>query len=645
MAGGGAHAENTSAAPDYVAYGLQWRSSITLPFALPTHPAKVPDVTVRLGATPSHLPQRRSGTPHLFEAVPGTALLSVAKVARYAIRPSEVVVDPQGGSEDDIVAFLIGPVLAALLQMRGLFTLHAATVEIGGRAVLLLGSSGAGKSVLAAALVHRGHPLLADDVSGLATATGGVLALPAFPRLRLWHDALRVADRRVQVRRDLEQYWKPAATFAASPQRVGAVFVLNSHNRATLELERLPPNRAFRAVVQHTYRRRLLDALGQRRQHYGIGMALAQNVPFVRVVRPEQPFRLAELADRIEAQVCNALVGKQGPDCPPTLPEKKRALRGLTGLLTPSHSRIVWIAAYPKSGTTWTRAILSNYLRDDTRAASINALVGSWGASSRDNFDELIGIDSADLRPDELERYLPAFRESLAQSLAARRGHAPQLHFAKTHEAYRSAIGGARFPPDGPASVVYLVRNPLDVAVSYAHHLQLPLDRTIQWMDNPAADEAPAARSIRKLLPNPLTTWSSHVSSWLAQRDMRMHVVRYEDLLADPHAGFGAIVRFAGLAWDEARLDRAVKQAAFPRLQAQEVEADYCERQPTAPSFFRAGVAGSWRTALTREQVSALVGAHGPVMQRLGYLREAEAFLCGKNTPRRTVHPDHVRCP
>ena len=647
-AGGGASG-TTPAASQYIAYGLQWRSSFALPFATSSAPAKVPDVTVRLGATPQRLPRHGGGrTPHAFDAAPGAALLRVAGVARYFITPTEVVVDPQGGNDDDIVAFLVGPALAALLQMRDVATLHAAAVEMNESAVLLLGTSGAGKSALAAALGQRGHALLADDVTGLAAAADGAMALPAFPAFRLWHDTLRAEGRRVPVRENLAQYWKWTTRFAAVPRRVAAVFVLSSHNRDVFDFERLPPSQAFRAVWQHTYRKRLLDALGQRRQHYGIGMALAQQVPFVHVRRPEWPFRLGELADRIEAQVRGDL-GSEGPSHR-VRPACKRLAGGASPKAAP-HSGVLWIAAYPKSGTTWTRVVLTNYLQDEP--ASINALIGSWGASSRDRFDELIGIDSAALRPDELEHYLPAFRELLARSLSGRPPggtgeHGSQPHFAKTHEAYRSAVGRARFSPRGTAGVVYLVRNPLDVAVSYAHHLQLPIDQTIEWMNDPAADEAPAGRNIRRLLPNPLSTWSNHVSSWLAQRDLRMHAVRYEDLLADPHAGFGAIIRFAGLAFDEARLDRAIAHAAFPRLQAQEAESGYRERQPTAPSFFRAGVAGSWRTALTHEQVAALVDAHGPVMQRLGYLGEAEAFLAGTtpNAPSRGHRPtdDCARC-
>ena len=655
-AAGGSASGTIPAASQYIAYGLQWRSSFPLPFATSAAPAKVPDVTVRLGATPQRLPRHGGDcTPHAFDAAPGVALLRVAEVARYFITPTEVVVEPQGGSDDDIVAFLVGPALAALLQMRGVVTLHAAAVEMNESAVLLLGTSGEGKSALAAALGQRGHALLADDVTGLAPAADGALALPAFPALRLWHDMLRAEGRQVPVRPHLAQYWKPATRFAATPRRVGAVFVLDSHNRDVFDFERLPPSRAFHSVWKHTYRKRLLDALGQRQRHYGIGMALAQQVPFVHVRRPEWPFRLGELAARIEAQVAApSLAASSSPpakSAQPGLPSKPLAGGTAPEAVPPG---ILWIAAYPKSGTTWTRVVLTNYLQDNVEPASINALIGSWGASSRDKFDELIGVDSADLRPDEIEQFLPTFRELLARSLSARSpsggtgDHGRLPHFAKTHETYRSAVGGARFSPRRTAGVVYLVRNPLDVAVSYAHHLQHSIDQTIDWMNDPAADEAPAARYIRRLLPNPLTTWSNHVSSWLAQRDLRMHAVRYEALLADPRAGFGAIVRFAGLAWDEARLGRAIAHAAFPRLQAQEAESGYRERQPTAPSFFRAGVAGSWRTALTREQVAALVDAHGPVMQRLGYLGEAEAFLAGTtpNAPSRGHRPtdDCARC-
>ena len=87
----------------------------------------------------------------------------------------------------------------------------------------------------------------------------------------------------------------------------------------------------------------------------------------------------------------------------------------------------------------------------------------------------------------------------------------------------------------------------------------------------------------------------------------------------------------ASPAWrgDPARLARAVDNARFDRLRAQETRTGFQERQPTAPSFFRSGKAGGWRTRLTPQQVRALLEEHAPVMERFGYRREAEAFLAG----------------
>ena len=351
---------------------------------------------------------------------------------------------------------------------------------------------------------------------------------------------------------------------------------------------------------------------------------------------------------------------------------------------TPTAS-IVWLASYPKSGNTWLRAVLTNYLRDagergsHSEPASINALIGSPVAADRETFNEWVGLDSSDLAPDEVLRHRPLFHVLLARESgeppAGERRRAPcpagkppredTPAFVKVHDAYlRTGDGTALFPKEATAGVVYLVRNPLDVAVSYAHHLQKSIDDTVRWMNDPAAAEAEVAGGIHTQVPQPLLTWSGHVSSWLDQEELPIHVARYEDLLADPTAAFGAIVRFAGLGRGDgthagergrsslpgrsstsARLARAVDHAAFSRLRAQEEASGFFEKQPTAPSFFRAGVAGSWRNVLDSRQVRALVDAHGPVMARLGYLHEAEAFLAGDVGPcaRRGAGAGHPR--
>ncbi len=53
--------------------------------------------------------------------------------------------------------------LVHLLRRWGAYTLHAATLAVDGRGLLLIGPSGAGKSTLTAAMVQRGWALVSDD--------------------------------------------------------------------------------------------------------------------------------------------------------------------------------------------------------------------------------------------------------------------------------------------------------------------------------------------------------------------------------------------------------------------------------------------------------------------------------------------------
>ena len=651
---------------DYTAWGLRVRSVVSLPFASAARPGR-PDVAVRFGKTPPRLPRAVRRNPPVWEAAPGLLLLHVEDVARYLVTDGrEIVIEPRGGRHEDLETFLVGPVFAALLQQRGIVTLHAAAVGTDAGAALLLGASGSGKSSLAAALVERGYALLADHVTGVVLDAGGrATALPAFPYLRLWADSLDKLCLRTRargrVRPELEKYWVPAERFGAAPAPVCAAFVLTGHHRPDFGFEPAPPGSAaaFRAFFDNTYRQPMLSALGQGPNHFRTATEAARRVPVVRVKRPayRYPFRLATLADRIEAHLHDARTSA-GTEAGAPFGARRRPpsrttpfARLCTSAAPPAEDGLcrqaasdaggasvpgaVWLASYPKSGNTWLRAVLTGYLHD--KPASINALEGPWVSSSRHEFDEMTGLDSSDLTLDETARYLSRFRELLAEErFASRPGGGPEglgRHvpaFIKTHEAYRVVGGVARFPRAGTAGVVYLVRNPLDVAVAWAYHLQLSIGATIRRMNDPAAVEAKFPSGIGRAFPSPFRTWSGHVSSWMDQADLGIHVARYEDLLKDPRAGFGAIVRFTGLAWDGPRLERAVEHASFPRLQAQERESGYVDKPRAVPSFFRAGVAGSWRTALTRAQVRTLVDAHGPVMERLGYLREAEGFLRGR---------------
>ena len=304
------------------------------------------------------------------------------------------------------------------------------------------------------------------------------------------------------------------------------------------------------------------------------------------------------------------------------------------------HGAFVWLASYPKSGSTWFRALLTSYLNGGAPPA-INNLVGRSLVVDRESFNQHLGVDSSELPEEELLRLRPAFH----RLLAAAAGADPRPVFQKVHEAFlrlppgrieQQRSGDWLYAGEVTAAAICLVRNPLDVAVSYADHRNITLAEAIAWMDNPTATEGHLVRGLNTVLPELLGRWSDHVLGWLDQREFPMRVVRYEDLAADPVPALDAALAFLerhcpALADRPARpeaIAKAVANAAFDRLRAQEAKEGFRERQPTArSSFFRAGVAGGWRDALTARQVAEVVAAHGPAMGRLGYLAEAEGFL------------------
>jgi hypothetical protein len=291
----------------------------------------------------------------------------------------------------------------------------------------------------------------------------------------------------------------------------------------------------------------------------------------------------------------------------------------------PSCDGLIWLASYPKSGNTWTRAFLSHYLGpDEAGPADINALTTGPLAGDRALFDECVGVEAACLLPDEVLALRPRVYRFLADG--ARRAGKPL--FLKAHDAWqRLADGQGLFPAAATRAVIYLVRNPFDVAVSWAHHTGSTVEQAVERLCDEGYTLAAAPDDIDRQLPQFLGSWSRHARSWLDDSGLPAYVLRYEDLLADPADAFAAMLRFAGLPCDEGRLAAAVAATRFEALQQQERERGFRERRQAATAaFFRQGRAGGWREALTAEAAARLVQAHGAMLRRLGYLDANEVI-------------------
>lgn len=273
-------------------------------------------------------------------------------------------------------------------------------------------------------------------------------------------------------------------------------------------------------------------------------------------------------------------------------------------------NRILWLASYPKSGNTWLRAFIANYLADQRLPVEINSLPDfAHGDMRVDYYAQVAGRAAEELTQADIDALRPAVHRFLA---ASRR----EIVFVKTHSALGIVGGVPTITPDATFGAIYVVRNPLDTAVSFADHYGVSLDSAVGALCFPQLEIEPKAGHVRQTISD----WSTHVRSWLGAPGLHRLVVRYEDMLAVPRRGFGAVVEFLGLPKDRERLQRAIRHSSFRVLAEQERRQGFVERSRHAERFFRRGEAGGWRKALSNEQVGRIVQMHGPLMGELGYL-------------------------
>jgi len=277
---------------------------------------------------------------------------------------------------------------------------------------------------------------------------------------------------------------------------------------------------------------------------------------------------------------------------------------------------IIWLASYPKSGNTWLRIFLTNLERDEETPASINQLDFASGSSARAHFDEAVGYKAADLTFDEIDRLRP-------EVYVYESGVREEAFYSKVHDAFAILPDGRPlFPPQVSLRAVYLVRNPLDVCVSFAHHLGgTAIDAMIASMADPTYAFGGCAYHWDRQLRQRLLTWSGHVLSWVDGFPKPVHVMRYEDMKRRPVETFTACAEFLSLPHDPERIGRALEGRAFEDLRRQERAGGFREAR-AGQSFFREGRVGSWRDALTPEQAARIVRDHREVMRRLGYLTD-----------------------
>ena len=271
---------------------------------------------------------------------------------------------------------------------------------------------------------------------------------------------------------------------------------------------------------------------------------------------------------------------------------------------------IVWLASYPKSGNTWLRIFLANYLFNSDRPMPVNdihrialgdALLGAYRK-----------VAKRPVNPADEARML-ALRPAVLKAIAADKA---DITLVKTHNQHTRVHGMQLIPASLTRLAVYLVRNPLDLVLSYADHYGMLVATAAEAISAPSNQIVPDATNVVQYLGN----WSEHVSGWTRTRDFPVLTLRYEDIEDAPTAAFAKVLRRMRVPVEGARLERAIRFSSFDELRKQEDRFGFVERSRHAERFFRSGESGRWRDELPEAVAERICTRHERVMKRFRYL-------------------------
>ena len=278
---------------------------------------------------------------------------------------------------------------------------------------------------------------------------------------------------------------------------------------------------------------------------------------------------------------------------------------------------IIWLASYPKSGNTFLRSLLSSYFFSKDNSFSFELLNHIKQYPHRDHFLPL-GIDINN--PHILAKNHLKAQKNINKNTNS-------FTFFKTHSGFVKMDGFSFTDLNNSLGVIYIVRDPRDVVISYAKHNDEPIETTLKkinenyLINNEVQDEVPVY----------VGSWSFHYNSWKQFKGVKKYLlIKYEDLMQEKEFNFRKILKFIKhltkleFEIDDNRIKKTINETEFKKLERLEQKFGFKEspknKKGQRNKFFRKGEINQWRNALDTKIRNSIEKVCEKEMIELGYL-------------------------
>jgi hypothetical protein len=240
--------------------------------------------------------------------------------------------------------------------------------------------------------------------------------------------------------------------------------------------------------------------------------------------------------------------------------------------VTPLHDDL-YLVSFPKSGTTWLNFLMANiHLR----------MSGSSQQVTFYNINDFI--------PD-----IEQVRNLKANILIF-----PGYRVIKSHSEFNPFYN----------KVIYLIRDPRDIMVSYYYFLK-----------NLGAFK----KGLSQLIHSPrygIRAWCRHVQGWVEKTPASTSIdfIRYEDMKAGPRQVLTRIYNLLGHMIPEEVMAQAIQASSFENMKKLETEYNYGgDFRFPGFEFMRKGESGTYKEEISKEDLDFITATAAPWLIRFGY--------------------------
>ena len=274
---------------------------------------------------------------------------------------------------------------------------------------------------------------------------------------------------------------------------------------------------------------------------------------------------------------------------------------------------IIWLASYPKSGNTWLRSFLVNYLNKRTSNFDLNLVEQIQKFPNLEFFNEFnVNFNKF---PEIVKNWI-----NMQELINLKK----EFTYLKTHNAMCTINNYPFTNKLNTIGFIYLVRDPRDVVISYSHHINESIEYTFNIMkQNSFAEATHQGNSIKGTYEVMMGSWAEHYNSWKNYSSVKKIIIKYEDLILNTYETFFKIINYLnkinGLSIDGEMIKKSIDNTSFKNLQNLEKKFGFKEKKKEGV-FFRKGKSGNWKNELDKKIAFQIEQAFEEEMKELNYL-------------------------